>query len=137
MCKKRIVWMLVSGVVAVLLSGCSIPLLSNNSTVTTRTAQVVSTETGIASYYGPKWHGRTTANGEKMDVNAMTAAHKSLPFNTWVRVVLLSTGNSVVVRINDRGPYVKGRIIDLADEAARQLGLMEQGVGKVRIEVLD
>jgi rare lipoprotein A len=103
---------------------------------TEQAMQVVSTEVGIASYYGPQWHGRTTANGEKMDIHAMTAAHKSLPFGTWVRVVLLSTGNSVVVRINDRGPYVAGRIIDLADDAARELGLMDQGIGKVRVEVL-
>jgi len=93
-------------------------------------------QTGLASYYGPQWHGRLTANGERMDVHALTAAHKKLPFGTRVRVTLLATGKSVVVRINDRGPFVKGRIIDLADEAARRIGLIPYGVEKVRIEVL-
>ena len=95
------------------------------------------TEEGYASYYGAQWHGRTTANGERMDVHAMTAAHKTLPFHTRVRVTMLSTGKSVTVRINDRGPFVRGRIIDLSDEAARRIGLLGKGVAKVRIEVLD
>jgi len=98
---------------------------------------ISSTQTGIASYYGSQWHGRQTANGERMDVNALTAAHRTLPFGTKVRVTLLSTGRSVIVRINDRGPFVSGRIIDLADEAARRIGLMERGIGQVRVEVLD
>jgi rare lipoprotein A len=72
-----------------------------------------------------------------MDVHALTAAHKTLPFGTKVRVTLLSTGRSVIVRINDRGPFVSGRIIDLADEAARRIGLIERGIGQVRVEVLD
>jgi len=97
---------------------------------------VAYTEVGYASYYGSQWHGRTTANGEKMDVTAMTAAHKTLPFQTRVRVTMLSTGKSVVVRINDRGPFVRGRIIDLSDEAARRIGLLERGVAKVGLEVL-
>ena len=92
--------------------------------------------TGLASYYGPKWHGRKTASGERLNIHAMTAAHKSLPFGTRVRVTLLSTGKSVVVRINDRGPYVQGRIIDLTDDAAKKIGLTTQGVGRVRLEVL-
>ncbi len=94
------------------------------------------TITGLASYYGPKWHGRKTASGERLNIHAMTAAHKSLPFGTRVRVTLLSTGKSVIVRINDRGPYVQGRIIDLTDDAARKIGLTAQGVGRVRLEVL-
>ena len=98
---------------------------------------VRSVQTGLASYYGPQWHGRLTANGERMDVHALTAAHKELPFGTRVRVTLLATGKSVVVRINDRGPFVKGRILDLADEAARRIGLIPYGVGRVRLEVLD
>ena len=98
---------------------------------------VSSTQTGIASYYGSQWHGRQTASGERMDVHALTAAHRTLPFGTKVRVTLLSTGRSVIVRINDRGPFVSGRIIDLADEAARRIGLMERGIGQVRVEVLD
>jgi rare lipoprotein A len=94
-------------------------------------------EVGQASYYGVQWHGRTTANGERMNIHAMTAAHKTLPFHTRVRVTMLSTGKSVVVRINDRGPFVKGRIIDLSDEAAKRIGLLGKGLAKVRIEVLN
>ena len=94
-------------------------------------------QTGYASFYGPEWHGRQTASGERLNIHAMTAAHKSLPFGTRVRVTLLSTGKSVVVRINDRGPFVRGRIIDLTDDAARKIGLDgHRGIGKVRLEVL-
>ena len=91
---------------------------------------------GEASYYGKRWHGRTTANGEKLNIHAMTAAHKTLPFNSIVKVTLLSTGKSVKVRINDRGPYCNGRIIDLTDKAAQCLGMYHQGIGKVRVEIL-
>ena len=75
-----------------------------------------------ASWYGPGFHGRLTANGERFDQNALTAAHRSLPFGTRVRVTSTSTGRSVVVRINDRGPFVRGRSIDLARAAARVIG---------------
>jgi len=92
---------------------------------------------GIASYYGPKWHGRTTANGEKLNIYDMTAAHKSLPFNTIVKVTDLDTGNFVFVRINDRGPYIKGRIIDLTDQAAKRLGIIQKGIARVKVEVLN
>ena len=94
-------------------------------------------QTGYASFYGPEWHGRQTASGERLNIHAMTAAHKRLPFGTRVRVTLLATGKSVVVRINDRGPFVRGRIIDLTDDAARKIGLDgRRGIGKVRLEVL-
>jgi len=94
-------------------------------------------QVGYASFYGHEWQGRKTANGERLDLSAMTAAHKTLPFGTRVRVTLLSTGRSIVVRINDRGPFVRGRIIDLTDGAARKLGLnARMGIGKVRLEVL-
>lgn len=96
----------------------------------------VSTETGIASWYGGRWIGRLTANGERYKANDMTAAHKKLPFNTKVRVVDLKTNKSVIVRINNRGPFKKGRIVDLSVAAARQLGTYERGLAKVRIEVL-
>ena len=94
------------------------------------------TQVGYASWYGPGFHGKRTASGEVYDMYGMTAAHKTLPFGSLVRVVDLETGRSVVVRINDRGPYVKGRIIDLSYGAARELGLDKKGVAKVRIEVL-
>lgn len=91
---------------------------------------------GMASYYGKRWHGRTTANGEKLNIYAMTAAHKTIPFNSIVKVTLLSTGKSVIVRINDRGPYYGDRIIDLTDEAAKRLGMYHQGIGEVKLEIL-
>ena len=94
------------------------------------------TQVGHASYYGKKFHGRTTANGERFNMNAMTAAHKTLPLGTKVRVTRVDTGNSIVVRINDRGPFIKGRIIDLSKGAARKLGMIQRGVSEVKVEVL-
>lgn len=91
---------------------------------------------GLASHYGPEWEGRLTATGATFHNKELTAAHKSLPFGSKVRVTLLSTQKSVVVTINDRGPYVKGREIDLSDEAARRIGLDRPGVAEVMIEVL-
>jgi rare lipoprotein A len=93
-------------------------------------------ELGIASYYGAKWNGRTTANGEKLNLNKMTAAHKFLPFGTLVKVTDLDTGKSIIVRINDRGPYIYGRVIDLTDNAAKKLGIVQKGIAKVKIEVI-
>lgn len=90
---------------------------------------------GIASWYGPGFHGKTTASGERYDQDELTAAHPSLPFGALVRVTLLETGRSVVVRITDRGPTT-GKIIDVSRAAARALGLIEPGTGEVRLEVL-
>jgi len=92
---------------------------------------------GIASWYGPGFHGNRSASGERFNQNALTAAHRSLPFGTNVRVTNLNNGRSVIVRINDRGPYIRGRVIDLSAAAARVLGLIRTGVAPVRIEVLD
>lgn len=86
---------------------------------------------GTASWYGPGFHGRTAASGERFNQNAMTAAHKTLPFDTKVRVTNQKTGKSVVVRISDRGPYYGGRIIDLSKAAAKALGIIKAGTGKV------
>ena len=91
---------------------------------------------GKASYYGARHHGRKTASGERFDQHALTAAHRSLPFGSRVRVTNLGNGNSVVVRINDRGPYAKGRIIDLSHKAAERLGMLRDGVVVVRVEQL-
>ena len=91
-------------------------------------------ETGIASWYGQQFHGRKTANGERFNMDALTAAHPKLPFGSWVRVRNLFNGRSVDVRINDRGPYIKRRIIDLSRAAARALGV--SGTDKVEISVL-
>jgi len=93
-------------------------------------------EKGIASWYGGAFHGRRSASGEVFDQNAMTAAHRKLPFDTIVRVRNLRNGRAVVVRINDRGPFVRGRIIDLSREAARQLGMVRDGIVPVRIKVM-
>lgn len=93
-------------------------------------------EKGIASWYGRKYHGRLTASGERYDMNAMTAAHQRLPFGVLVEVKNLENGRKTRVRINDRGPFKKGRIIDLSYAAARELGMVEQGLARVRIKVV-
>ena len=91
---------------------------------------------GYASWYGPKFHGRRTASGEVFNMFSLTAAHRTLPLGTYVRVTNLKNGRSVVVKINDRGPFVKGRIIDLSYAAARRLGMIRDGVVPVEITVL-
>lgn len=91
-------------------------------------------EVGLASWYGPGFHGRTTASGERFDQNELTAAHRELPFGSEVKVTNLENGRSIVVAINDRGPYVPGRVIDLSKAAARRLGMVEEGIVKVRVE---
>lgn len=91
-------------------------------------------QSGRASWYGPGFHGRRTASGEMFNTNALTAAHRSLPFGTRARVVNKRTGKSVVVRINDRGPFVHGRVIDLSHASARAIGLF--GIGSVTVAEL-
>lgn len=93
-------------------------------------------ETGGASWYGGKFQGRLTANGEIFDTNKFTAAHKTLPFNTIVEVTDLHNGKKVYVRINDRGPFVAGRVIDLSRAAAEKIGLVGKGVTRVRLRVV-
>lgn len=93
-------------------------------------------ETGIASWYGPDFHAKMTANGETFDQNAVTAAHKTLPMPSVVRVTNLENGRSLVVRVNDRGPFVNGRIIDLSRRAAQLLGMEGQGTAKVRVQIM-
>ena len=93
-------------------------------------------QTGTASFYGGKWHGRKTANGEIFDTYKLTAAHKTLPFGTRVRVTNLSNGKSVIVRINNRGPYSKGRVIDLSQAAFSKIENMSKGVTKVKLEIV-
>ncbi len=93
-------------------------------------------QTGRASWYGPRFHGRRTANGERYDMHALTAAHRTLPMGSYVRVTIPATSRSVVVRINDRGPYARGRVIDLSLAAARELDLQHAGTARVKIEGL-
>jgi rare lipoprotein A len=91
-------------------------------------------EVGVASWYGADFHGRSTANGERYDAyGALTAAHKTLPFNVCAEVENLRSGRSVVVRINDRGPFANGRLIDLSHAAASELGFIRSGVARVRV----
>lgn len=94
------------------------------------------TETGLASWYGKAHHGRRTASGERFDMHALTAAHRTLAFGTIVRVTDLASGRSVKVRINDRGPFRDGRIIDLSYAAASKLGMVARGTARVEITVI-
>ena len=90
-------------------------------------------EVGLASYYADRFHGRRTASGERYDRNAFTAAHRRLPFGARVKVTNLDNGRAVTVRINDRGPFVSGRVIDLSYAAAARLGMLRNGIVKVRV----
>jgi rare lipoprotein A len=92
---------------------------------------------GVASYYAQDFNGRKTASGELYDMNDLTAAHRTLPFGTKVKVTNLDTGRSVVVRINDRGPFKDDRVIDLSLGAATQLGLIAMGTGRVVLQILE
>ncbi len=94
-------------------------------------------QTGKASWYGAAFQGKPTASGEPFNMNALTAAHRNLPFGTQVRVTNQNNGRSVVVRINDRGPFVDGRIIDLSRAAAGQIGMIDAGVVPVTLEILN
>ena len=91
---------------------------------------------GIASWYGRRFHGRSTASGERYDMTAMTSAHTTLPFGTKVRVTNLGNGRSVVLRVNDRGPFRRDRIIDVSRHAAEHLQFVQAGTARVRVEVL-
>jgi rare lipoprotein A len=98
--------------------------------------EIASGQYGIASWYGHPFHGRLTANGEVYDMNKLTAAHKKLPFNTKVRVTNLKNGKAVIVRINDRGPFVEGRIIDLSQKAASMIEMVNAGISMVELSIL-
>lgn len=102
-----------------------------------RAAPADAVHTGIASWYGPRHDGKRTASGEPFDMDDFTAAHPDFTFGTLVKVTLLRTGRSVVVRINDRFPKYRGRVIDLSRAAAREIGMMRRGTGRVRIEVVE
>lgn len=91
---------------------------------------------GLASYYHNKFQGRRTASGERYDKSEFTAAHRDYPFGTWVRVTAVKTGHSVIVRINDRGPHIRSRVIDLSRAAAREIDMLNHGIAPVRLEVL-
>jgi rare lipoprotein A len=94
-------------------------------------------EVGLASFYGRRFQGRLTASGERYDMHALTCAHPSAPFGALLRVTDLETGRSVVVRVTDRGPFEKGRVVDLSLAAARKLGMVARGLARVRVERID
>lgn len=112
------------------------PYTINGKTYYPTTVSVGDTASGVASWYGPNFHGKKTSNGEIYNMNAMTAAHKTLPMNTMVRVTNLSSGAQTTVRINDRGPFVAGRIIDLSKAAATSIGMIGAGTARVKLEVV-
>jgi len=91
---------------------------------------------GMASYYGNELAGNRTANGERFDPGELTAAHRTLPFGSMVRVTNMSTGDSVIVRINDRGPFSRGRVIDVSHAAAREIGMQRSGTARVKLALL-
>lgn len=128
-------------IVMVLFSGCvPQPVYHSASSVTSSTQSAVKAGdsiTGVASYYADKFHGRKTANGETFNMHDLTAAHKTLPFNTIVNVTNLKNNKTVKVRINDRGPFVKNRIIDLSLAAAKELDMLGTGTAEVRIDILE
>lgn len=144
--------LLVASVCAVLLSCSSSPRFirggngsaSPGRDTTTRpvtvrppTGKALLTLEGVASYYADAFHGKLTSNGETFDMHALTAAHRTFPFGTKIRVTNLGNGKTVVVRVNDRGPFVDGRIIDLALGAAKAIDMVQTGTGRVRLEVLE
>ena len=106
------------------------------NTVASNTVRKFS-QTGMASWYGRQFHGRKTASGETFDMNAMTAAHRSLPLNCYIRVTNKNNGKSVIVKVNDRGPFHGNRVVDLSYGAAKRLGITNAGVAKVSIERVD
>ena len=109
---------------------------AKGSTTIPQGAKPLSVETGKASWYGPPYHNRRSSNGEIYDMNEFTAAHRTLPLGSTVRVTNLKTNHSTVVRITDRGPFVEGRIVDLSLAAAKQADVWQAGVAQVRLEVL-
>jgi rare lipoprotein A len=121
---------------ALLMTGCATLLPEKGSMVSLYDPKPVSVEFGKASFYGGRDIGKPTANGERYHASNCTAAHKKLPFNTMVRVTNLRNGKSVLVRINDRGPFIKGRTIDLTVVPARQIEMISEGIVPVKIEVL-
>ena len=115
-----------------LLAGCA-PRATRPSPTQERPSPRGHLEEGLASYYGPGLAGRPTASGEKFNPQKLTAAHKKLPFGTCLRVVNMENGRSVEVRVNDRGPFVQGRVVDVSLAAAKQLDMLKKGLARVRI----
>ena len=111
-----------------------VPVTVKENTVNVSSIELINRGTMKASWYGPKFHGKLTANGEIYDQMALTAAHKNLSFGTLLKITNPKNGRSVIVRINDRGPYIQGRDLDLSKGAAIELGILKKGVAKLKIE---
>ncbi len=122
-----------------LLCSCSsaVRYSSSNGEIFKGSGTGVYSEIGFASYYSRSFVGKTTASGEIYNPNRFTAAHRTLPFGTKIQVTCLENDRKVVVKVNDRGPFVSGRIIDLSESAAKELGIIEKGIAKVKIEILE
>lgn len=122
-----------------LLIGCasSPRFTSTKAKLNTKVGTFTFVQEGIASYYAEEYHGKATASGEIFNMNELTAAHPTLPFNTKVRVTNLSNGKEVIVRINDRGPFKDDRIIDLSYQAAKEIAMVGPGTARVRVEVIE
>ena len=112
----------------------SVALILGTTTLANAKENKPFVQQGKASWYGHQFHGRKTASGERYNMNGLTAAHRYLPFGTKLKVTCKQTGKSVIVRVNDRGPFHGNRVLDLSKGAAQQLGLTQRGVGSVKIE---
>ena len=137
--KRRVPTILTVGLMAIYVIGCiSSPRYTSSKLEKDTGGPVIATyyEEGMASYYADEFNGRRTSNGEVYDMNKFTAAHRTLPFNTKVKVINLLTGKAITVRVNDRGPFKDDRIIDLSLAAAKELELVGHGTVKVRLEIL-
>lgn len=130
---SKIIFAVSLGVLLLIVSSCGV-VRRTSPPETSREGAIIGS--GIASWYGPNFHGKLTANGERYNMNDYTAAHKTLPFNTMVRVDNVENGKSVVVRINDRGPYIDNRIIDLSRKAAQEIDMIGSGTTSVRLMVV-
>lgn len=124
--------LLILPLIAVLTAGCAGHVYQGTDVTRTEAYQ-----TGEASYYGRQFEGRRTASGDRYDGDKLTAAHRTLPFGTRIRVTNLANDASVVVTINDRGPHRKGRVIDVSRKAARELGFLSDGTAQVALEIVD
>ena len=130
-------WRLLIGFVVIMATGCASTSLTPTKTDSTSGEVQIYQESGKASYYAMKYQNRKTASGERLNQWSKTAAHKKLPFGTIVKVTNINNGKSVVVKINDRGPFVKGRIIDLTRLAFSSIGDLDSGIISVKIEVVN
>jgi rare lipoprotein A len=151
-CKRWSIYLLLYAA-GVILAGCSstprfagkeeqqtnghTPVSQNEQPVKQTTGKILLTLEGIVSYYAHDFHGKQTSNGEVFDMNALTAAHRTFPFGTKVRITNIENNKTVVVRVNDRGPFKEGRIMDLSLGAAKEIDLIRTGTARARLEVLE